>query len=132
MESAFKALAQERFNRAEEAFQDAVYLLEKGSYPGAINRLYYSAFYAVKALLATKQLESSKHSGIISLFQKEFVKLGYFDKKIARALPRAFEKRQKSDYTDYAVITKNEAFELKDDICQFVMHCKEVFKKLSM
>jgi uncharacterized protein (UPF0332 family) len=132
LESGFEALVQERFNRAEEAFQDAVYLLEKGSYSGATNRLYYAAYYAAKALLVIKQVESSKHSGIISLFQKEFVKTGYFDKKIARTLSRAFEKRQKSDYADYVVITKKEAFELKDDINKFIMQCKEVFNRLSM
>lgn len=31
---------------------------------GAINRLYYAGFYAAKALLAVRNLDTSKHSGI--------------------------------------------------------------------
>jgi uncharacterized protein (UPF0332 family) len=39
-----------------------------------VNRLYYAAFYAARGLLATKDLESSKHARAISLFQQNFVK----------------------------------------------------------
>ena len=33
-------------------------------------------FHAVRALLATKRLDSRKHSGVISLFNQHFVKPG--------------------------------------------------------
>jgi uncharacterized protein (UPF0332 family) len=36
-----------RIKRAEESYHDAKYLIEKGSWNAAINRLYYSCFYAV-------------------------------------------------------------------------------------
>ncbi|HVJ49982.1 HEPN domain-containing protein [Desulfitobacterium sp.] len=35
-----------------------------------INRYYYAAFHAVRALLALKELDSSKHSGVISYFNR--------------------------------------------------------------
>ena len=55
-------------------------------------------FYAVLGLLATHGLGTSKHSGIISLFDREFVKNGIFSKELSRSLHRAFDERQASDY----------------------------------
>ncbi|MFM2065036.1 MAG: hypothetical protein RLZZ507_4707 [Cyanobacteriota bacterium] len=55
-------------------------------------------FYAALGLLATKGLGSSKHSGIISFFDREFVKTGIFSKELSRSFHRAFDERQASDY----------------------------------
>ncbi len=55
-------------------------------------------FYAVMGLLATRSLGTSKHSGVISLFDKEFVKTGIFSKELSRSLHRAFDERQVNDY----------------------------------
>jgi len=121
-----KQLINKRIDDAEEAFQDAIYLMERLSYKGAVNRLYYAAFYAARALLAVKGLESSKHSGVISLFQKEYVKSGVFNKNVAKALSRVFEKRQKVDYADHAVITEVEAIRLKEEVQVFLDEIKKV------
>lgn len=40
-----------RFRRAEESFDDAVIMIENKKWNSAVNRLYYSCFYAVIALL---------------------------------------------------------------------------------
>jgi len=40
------------------------------------NRLYYACYYAVTALLARKELASSKHTGVKALFNHHFVKAG--------------------------------------------------------
>jgi uncharacterized protein (UPF0332 family) len=61
-----------------------------------VNRFYHAAFYAARALLAVRELESSRHTGVISLFQKHFVKPGLVSTDKAKALPRAFEKRRKA------------------------------------
>lgn len=124
-------LAKYRFSRAEETFKDALLMLEKGSYNSAINRFYYAAFYAVRALLATKGLDSSKHSGVISLFQREFVKTGIFnDIEIARALSRSFEKRQDSDYEDFATVSEEEVKLLKREVRAFIDRCNDILTDL--
>lgn len=79
------------------------------AFMGAVNRFYYAAFYAARALLALRELDSSRHSGVISLFQTQFVKPGLIATEKAKALPRAFEKRQKSDYGDFSTVTATEA-----------------------
>ena len=86
-------LARRRIARAHEALDEADLLIERRHFSGALNRLYYAAFYAARALLAMRTLDSSRHSGVIALFQEHFVRTGLISTDVARALPRAFEKR---------------------------------------
>lgn len=69
-------LIQYRLNRAEEAYQDACSLAANARWNSSINRLYYSCFYAVTALLAHANLSSPKHTGIRSLFNKNYIRSG--------------------------------------------------------
>ncbi|MCX6234528.1 MAG: HEPN domain-containing protein, partial [Bacteroidetes bacterium] len=46
-----------RFHRAEESFDDALILMERGKWNTVVNRLYYSCFYAVSALLLKDGIE---------------------------------------------------------------------------
>jgi len=50
--------------------------LADGFYESAVNRAYYAIFHAANALLATKGLSRSKHSGVIATFRQHFVKPG--------------------------------------------------------
>jgi len=43
-------------------------------------------FYAVEALLLSRELSYSIHSGVIAAFAKEFVKTGTFDSRFHRYL----------------------------------------------
>jgi len=97
---------------------------------GAVNRFYYGAFYAARALLATRQVDSSRHSGVISLFQKHFVKTGLVDVNRAKALSRSFEKRQKSDYGDFATVTGEEAQAIREEVHAFVEECARALDRL--
>jgi uncharacterized protein (UPF0332 family) len=124
------ALARYRMARSREAFDDGLSLLGKGSFSGAINRFYYAGFYAARALLATKELDSSKHSGVISLFQQHFVKTGMVSAQLSKALPRSFEKRQDSDYEDYVSVTQPEVESTRDEILRFIDECDRVLATL--
>ena len=87
-----------RMWQAKETLHEAQILAAEHAGPGAISRAYYPMFYAVLAALATKGLGSSKHSGAISLFDREFVKRGDLPKALSRSLHMAFEHRQQTDY----------------------------------
>src|SRR5438093_11452902 len=106
--------------RARATFDDADALIEGKRWNGALNRLYYAAFYAARALLATQSLDSSRHSGVIALFQEHFVKTGMVSTDVARALPRAFEKQQTSDYGDFSEPTGKEILSLRAQVQAFV------------
>ena len=63
-------LVKYRLNMATERLQSAKLLLDNGSYKDSIGRSYYAIFTAVRALLAADGIDFSKHTGVISYFQK--------------------------------------------------------------
>jgi uncharacterized protein len=82
------------------------------SFRSVMNRLYYALFYAVLALLQEKKIGTSKHTGAIALFDREFIKSGILDKSLSRILHRAFELRQKADYMEKMEVTREDVDEL--------------------
>jgi len=81
-----------RIRQADEALADARTLLESRGLRAAINRAYYAAFYGALALFlkAGTDVRTSKHAGIIALFNKEFVHAGRIDVEYSRLLQRRF------------------------------------------
>jgi uncharacterized protein (UPF0332 family) len=122
-----KALVLYRIQQAEESLDAAKVLLEQRLIRPAANRAYYAMFYAVLALLATKKQETSKHSGAISIFDREFVKTGLFSKESSRWIHDAFDLRQKSDYAPQTEVSENQASEVIERSQVFV---KDVKKRL--
>ena len=59
-----RMLVQYRLDRAHEALAEASLLLDSGHANTGVNRLYYACFYAVSALLLTKGLTATSHSGL--------------------------------------------------------------------
>lgn len=130
MTKEIKTLVKYRLSRSKEAFKDGVLLFENNSLNSSINRFYYAAYYAARALLAIKDLDSSKHSGVISLFQQHFVKTGIISIDLSKALPRSFEKRLDSDYEDFVNLNKREVEDTKEKVALFIEACEKATKDL--
>jgi uncharacterized protein (UPF0332 family) len=109
-----------RLDQARQALRSAKILLDSDDTQGAVNRSYYAMFYAVSALLETRRLGTSKHSGAISLFDREFVKAGAFDKRFSKSLHRAFNLRQESDYRPEKSVSYESALNQQEDAVEFV------------
>lgn len=92
------ALIEYRLTRAQKTLEDAKLLYKHGRYNSCMNRLYYSVFYSVLALLRTENLMSSKHSGVRSMFHKEFVKKCVIPPDLGKFYDEMFEFRQMGDY----------------------------------
>lgn len=58
-------------------------------------------FYAVLGLLVYEPYSTSKHSGVLSYFNKHFIKEGILDENLGRSINKAFELRQRGDYREY-------------------------------
>ncbi len=99
-----EALIHYRIEQAHETLREADILFDQSALRGTVNRAYYAMFYALLALLATQQFGTSKHSGAISLFDREFVKTGVFPRDLSRSLRIAFERRQTYDYGEITEI----------------------------
>jgi uncharacterized protein (UPF0332 family) len=89
-----------RLTRAKDTFEDAQILIEKNRWNSAINRLYYSAYYAVMALLLKSDLKPTTHNGAKSNFSEYFVKTRFIPKKYGKIYSQLFTWRQKGDYDD--------------------------------
>lgn len=114
-------LVEHRIKQAEESLQEAKVLQEQGmSLRSVMNRLYYASFYAVLALLQEKGIGTSKHTGAISWFDREFIRPGLLDKELSKTLHRAFELRQKGDYLEDPEINQKEIEELFPRVIDFV------------
>ena len=125
-----EALAKYRIEQADESLYAARVLYEKELERQSVNRAYYAMFYSVLALLATRKQETSKHSGAISLFDKEFVKTGMFSKDSSRWLHNAFDLRQRSDYAIEFEVSRKDAKVVLDHATVFVGEVKAVLAEL--
>jgi hypothetical protein len=110
-----------RLDQAQAALDDARYLLDgKRSAQSIVNRAYYAMFYAVLALLQKSDTVPSKHTGVISLFDTEFVMKGIFPKELSKDFHKAFELRQVSDYKTFSPISNEKAEEMLTNAVRFV------------
>ena len=109
LDESIKALASYRLESAREKLSAAEDLLEKRHYKDSVSRSYYAIFTAARALLATQRLDSSKHSGVIALFNQHFVKSGEVRKDASKWLERAKLYREQADYGDFYIVSLNEA-----------------------
>lgn len=120
-------LVSRRLAQAAETLEAATQLLSTGHYRDSINRAYYAMFYAGQALLATRMLGTSKHSGVIGLFGKHFVKSGEFSSAAGRHLREAFELRQKSDYREDFDPTEAQAIEIVSHARDFLAEANQLW-----
>jgi len=63
-----------RLEQADESLESAQLLLENQKYRPSVSRSYYAMFYCVLALLVKEGIAVSKHTGVISAFNREFIK----------------------------------------------------------
>lgn len=111
MEEHIRDLAKYRLQCSFDNIVDAQIMYDNGKYKTALNRSYYAIFHAVRAINALNRFDSSKHSGVISYFNQNYVKTGMFPKNVAKLINESRSKREKADYLDFYVASKVDAQE---------------------
>ena len=109
MASSMIELSKYRFETSQEDLYDAKLMFENGRYKNSLNRGYYAIFHALRAVNALDGFDSSKHSGVIAHFNQEYVKSGVFPKEVSKLIKEASENREKADYLDFFIASKEEA-----------------------
>jgi uncharacterized protein (UPF0332 family) len=109
MESSLIDLSKYRFETAVENLEDAKILLKENKYKSAVNRSYYAVFHSLRAVLALDGFDSSKHSGIIAYFNKNYVKNNIFEKEFSKMIDTTYRLREKADYQDFYVVSKEDS-----------------------
>ena len=98
-----EALFTYRMQQAEETLREAEKMIQGGfSGRSIINRTYYALYYALLALYIRTNIEmkTSEHTGVITIFDREFVKSGKFPKEYSVILHDIFDARQEGDYKE--------------------------------
>lgn len=122
-------LALYRLQQAEESMDEANFLFDGNKSPrSVINRAYYAMFYSVLALLIFEPYSSSKHSGVLSYFNRRFIKDGLFPEDLGRAVNRAFDLRQRGDYREQAELAREEVAPFLDWAQRFIDSVKNHLK----
>ena len=112
-----------RLDSAKEKLESAKLLLEYGKLKDSVSRSYYAMFTSVRALLARDGVDFSKHVGVISYFQKEYIKTGRLDVKYSKYISQAFQIRNNTDYADFYIVSKSDAeeqYEKAEDFYQMI------------
>jgi uncharacterized protein (UPF0332 family) len=89
-----------RIDRAKDTYDDALILFDKGKWNSTINRLYYSAYYAIMALLLKADINPITHNGAKSNFTQHYIKTSIISKEFGKMYSQLFTWRQKGDYDD--------------------------------
>ena len=111
--------------RAEELVLTAENELDREDYRSANNRAFYAMEKAANALLATKGVSATTHSGVLKTFNRYFIYEGdgSFDHDDYRMIQEAEMVRQASDYDDFYIVKK-------EDCVRQVENAKEIVKKV--
>lgn len=123
-------LACYRLNKAKETLKECEDCLKQEHFAFSVNRSYYAMFTAARAVLSLEEKDSSKHSGVISLFNQHLVKPGIFPKEFAKFLRDAKRIREDADYGDFVNITEEDARIQIERAKQFVGEIEKTIRRI--
>lgn len=128
MEGSLRELAGYRMERANEMLEAAKKNLEIDQYKTSLNRSYYAIFHAMRAANILKGFDSSKHSGVIAYFNREYLKSGILEKSLSVIIKNSAFLREKSDYDDFFIASRKDAEKQLEDANAFVMVIEQFLK----
>jgi uncharacterized protein len=114
-----------RLSRADSTLNDAKILAANNSWNSCINRLYYSTFYAVTALLISKGFEAKTHNGVKTIFFKEFISTGLIDKEFGALYSDLIDWRSEGDYADFTDYDSETVIPAIDKVESFLLIIKK-------
>ncbi len=127
-----KSLFLYRLAQAEETIEEAQKMFdEKFSTRSIINRAYYAMFYIVLALFLRNEIDikTSKHTGIIIVFDKEFIQKKKIDKKYSKILHATFLARLENDYKEITNFSDSDTANLLNGAIEFINVIKDYITK---
>ncbi|MCB2197504.1 MAG: HEPN domain-containing protein [Bacteroidetes bacterium] len=117
-----------RIETAYKTFKAAKVLSENGFWNSAVNRLYYSVFYAVNAILVQNEIIAQSHSGVKSQFSLHFIKTGKLEKKYGKLLAELYDWRQKGDYESLYEFDSKSVLPLFDSVLEMIQVIEKELK----
>lgn len=90
-----------RIQKSTEIFDDAKLLAVNKRWNSCVNRLYYSTFYLVSALLYKNDIKAETHNGTKTQFNLHFIKTGKMEIEYGKLFSNLFDWRHETDYADF-------------------------------
>ncbi len=115
-----------RMKNSEDSLTVAEDCLKKGLYRDAINR----SFYAIKALLALEEVDFKKHKDVVAYFNRTYAATEKIPREIGRKLARLQQKREKSDYDDFYIASKEETMEQIENTKSVILAVKDYLSRM--
>ena len=107
-----KALVANKVRRSRETWMETQGIIENKFWHAAANRMYYTCYYMVTALLLKNGHSSHTHGGTIGLFGLHFIKTGIVSSELGKFYSQLYELRQTGDYDDWKVVTEADVMPL--------------------
>lgn len=115
-----KDLCNYRLERSREDLKTAKINYESGMYKASVNRSYYAIFHAIRAVNILDGFDASKHSSVIAHFNQYYVHGQVFPLEAYKIINSAYRIREKCDYSDFFIVSKEEAKEQIDKAEMFI------------
>lgn len=115
--------------KSNRNLEQATYNAEKNFWDLVANRLYYSIFHAVSALLMREGINTSTHKGTSSQFGKYFVLTGKYSKDDGSLYGRLQTMREKADYDNVFNLSKEKGEKLIEATSELQHRMIEDLKK---
>jgi uncharacterized protein len=96
----YRSLILQQLHKSNQALDDARLLIDNQRFDAALNRLYYSLFYAMNAVAISHNFGTSKHLQLIGWFNKTILHPGLLDPRLSKLISKAYRNRREADYDD--------------------------------
>lgn len=118
-----QVLITRELNKAHQTMNEAEFCASEGMWNLVGNRLYYSIFHGVVALLLRKEVAVSSHKGAGRMFALHYVRTGEFSSDDHSLYSRLQTIREKADYQSVYELNPEEGSE-------YMLLAKNLLKKI--
>ena len=115
-----------RLQKAKDTWTEAYGNVKMSFWHTAANRLYYSCYYAVTALLIKNGYTVKTHNGVLTLLGKHFVLKGIVSKEQNDLYVSLIDIRQEGDYDDWMVVTEDMVAPLVEPAQKFIQEMERL------
>ena len=122
-------LANYRIKKARETYNEVELLIVNELWNTAVNRLYYSCYYAIIALLVDKDIQAQTHSGVRQMFGLHFIKSGLISNESGKFYSDIFDKRQTGDYEDFIDFNREDVMNLMEPANKLISEIEKILLK---
>ena len=105
-----------RISKSKEIYQDALLLADNMRWNSCVNRLYYSSYYLVSALLYKNDIKAETHNGIKTQLFLNYVKNNKLERRFGKLYSHLFDWRQETDYADFIEFDSETVIPLLEEV----------------